>query len=56
MIMNAQYSRVGRTYPKMDSTLISGKPNRDCNSFSITEENRTVQTQTDSTVSRFLIK
>lgn len=54
--MNTQYSRVGRTYPKMDSTLISRKPNRDCNSFSVTEENRTVQTQTDSTVSRFLIK
>ncbi len=54
--MNTQYSRVGKTYPKMDSTVLYRKPNRDCNSFSTTEENKTMQTQTNSAVSRFLIK
>lgn len=52
MIMNTQYSRVGRIYPKMDYNELVRKTTRDRNSFHITEENKTIQTQTNSTVSR----
>jgi hypothetical protein len=54
--MNTQYSRVGKTYPKMDRTVLSSKSTRDRNSFSMTEENKTVHTQTNSSVRVFLGK
>jgi hypothetical protein len=54
--MNSQYSRVGRTYPKIGSTLLSTKSTRDRNSFSITEENKGIQTPINSKVSRLINK
>lgn len=54
--MNRQYSRVGKTYPKMDPTALCRNSTRDLNSFSMTEENKVVQSPINSTVGRFLGK
>jgi hypothetical protein len=53
MIMNSQYSRVGRTYPKIGNALTATKSNSDSSSFSILEVNTTIQ---NPTVGRLLTK
>jgi hypothetical protein len=55
-IMNLQYSRVGKTYPRIGSYVLSTKATRNQNSFSNTEENKTVLSPTNSKVSRLLKK
>ncbi|WP_366183590.1 hypothetical protein [Flavobacterium ovatum] len=48
--MNIQYSRVGRIYPKIRSTVLDTKGTRDQKTFSITEENKRIETSANSKV------
>lgn len=55
-MMNTQYSRVGRSYPKMVSNVLDTKSTKVRISFSIIEENKSVGIPTDSKVIRLLTK
>ena len=51
-MINTQFSKVGRTYPKMEKDQLDTKTSRERILFSMQNENKTVQTVKDSKVIR----